>query len=276
MILDEVTLDQAIAINIAVAGAAVGILISSLELLTLASSFEDTGINSWRVRKTRFRLSTAGVLEPFLEFLLRYPNILWLIRFRFLVALCTILSFGHYGITALLCSILLLTTLILNVHGSEGTTGADQMTTNILIVGITCLAYPFGRIPLLGAAFLSAQVLLAYATSGWIRILQPTWRDGSDLLVVLRQKTYGNRYAWNFAKRHAVLTRLASLGVLTFECIAPIAPLISTEWLVIYLGLGVAFHLMNAWIMGLNLFVWSFIPVYPAILSVAFWLQNES
>lgn len=164
------------------------------------------------------------------------------------------------------CAGIALTSVLLTLRGPDGKNGADQMTKIIFTSLALALFSPDVRLWRCEIVFLSAQLCLAYFTSGFLRIQEQGWRSGSALLTVLRQHTYGNYFCWTVARSHPVLTRIASCSVLIFECIFPLALLLPTKALVIFLGFGILFHLMNAVIIGLNTFVWAFVAVYPAFL----------
>ena len=43
--------------------------------------------------------------------------------------------------------------------------------------------------------------------------------------------------------------------------------------LVVWLGWGILFHLLNALVLGFNKFVWAWFATYPVILYAAQWRQ---
>jgi hypothetical protein len=122
--------------------------------------------------------------------------------------------------------------------------------------------------------FLAAQLSLAYMTSGVLRIQQPEWRNGKALLVVLRQHTYGNQICWKLGLRFPRGLQAVSVSVLAFECLFPAAVVLPPWLLVPVLAFGVAFHLANAAIIGLNTFVWAFLGLYPAFFWCASYLHS--
>lgn len=252
----------------------IGALISNLEWLKLSSHFKDEGLFSWRVRQIRANQLVHPKLSPLINQIFSYPNIVYFFAFRVILILLLIFSFKHFTISGTLCLIIAATSIILSIRGNEGTTGADQMhTVSVLTIGL-CLLSPSTIVHQCCLIFLTLQLVLAYSTSGWIRIMQPTWRNGQDLLAVLRQHTYGNYTIWKFAKTHNGFLRVVSLSILIFECAFPLALFLPLHFVYFFLVAGILFHISNAFIMGLNTFTWSFLPLYVAFYWTTLQLNN--
>ena len=121
--------------------------------------------------------------------------------------------------------------------------------------------------------FLTGQLMLAYATSGYLRIGESTWRSGEALLLVLRQRTYGNRRMWELLRNSPHLLRIASMSVLLFECLIPVSIFLPLKWLVVFVVFGILFHIVNAFIIGLNTFLWDYLALYPALIWYSLFLH---
>jgi hypothetical protein len=50
------------------------------------------------------------------------------------------------------------------------------------------------------------------------------------------------------------------------ECAFTIALIVGYPGCLLFIAWGLTFHLMNATVMGLNSFFWSFISTYPAVI----------
>lgn len=116
--------------------------------------------------------------------------------------------------------------------------------------------------------FIAVQSVCAYATAGLAKLAMPAWRDGKYLRQVLSSRTWSRTFAAAIVKEPAV-ARWLSRGVIAYESAAPLALLAGPAPALLFCLAGAAFHLANAAIMGLNLFVWSFAATYPAILFCA-------
>ena len=64
---------------------------------------------------------------------------------------------------------------------------------------------------------------------------------------------------------HARIAQLSSLTVLALECCFPVV-LLSPTLCMIVLPVMLIFHLGNAWLFGLNRFVFAWLAAYPALV----------
>jgi hypothetical protein len=143
--------------------------------------------------------------------------------------------------------------------------GSDSM----LLVVLLAIALVRSNLVLAGLAYAAIQLVMSYAISGVAKLGDARWRDGTALRIVVRLPQYGVP-----ASLAALLSRpsmrLASWGMLAFECGFPIA-LADRTACVILLGAGATFHFVNAVVFGLNRFLWAWIAAYPALL---FWVER--
>lgn len=249
---------------------AISVIISSLEWLSLYRQFKDGGVFSWSLWKSGKKILGYKLLRVLFESIFRYPNVLLLLGIRILAA--TGIFFFWHNMQGLFFSslVIAISSILFSFRGLSGTSGADQMSKIVFSAMAICLST--GSVFTLKACliFLSLQLIIAYSTTGWLRIMQPTWRDGSDLRLVLRQQVYGNKFIWKKSMYYPRLTAVVSLFILLFECLIGVAVFLPTHWFIFFLLIGVFFHLANAVIMGLNTFFWTFVGVYPAIIWTSY------
>lgn len=146
--------------------------------------------------------------------------------------------------------------------------GSDRMS--LLILCCLCLAHfmPTERWQEYVFGYLAAQLLLSYFISGWVKIVNPQWRDGRALQDVFRFSAYPvSESLRNFADRPKLLL-VMSWAVMLFELIFPLA-LLTQVTLIIALVIAATFHFTNACLFGLNRFFWIWLAAYPSIL----WMQ---
>jgi hypothetical protein len=246
--------------------ASVGVIISTLECLSLNQHYRDSGLFSWRVHRLRDpRLYKRGVLS-ILDNFFKFPNILGLFIVRGSTALLIFFLHDHRLVMIFLTGVLGLTSTTLAIRGPDGKNGADQMSKMIFL----SLPLAFVSTDLLvwrsELFFLCGQLCLAYMTSGVIRIKERQWRDGSYLSLILRQRSYGNKWCWALGTRYPVTLRLTSLAILSFECLFPIALFLPREACWLFIGIGIIFHLSNAIVLGLNTFLWAYLALFPSFL----------
>lgn len=159
---------------------------------------------------------------------------------------------------------------VLQLHRFQGAYngGSDKMALLALsCLGLAHLAPAWADIAL---GYLAVQLVLSYFVSGWVKLTNPQWRSGAALTQVFRFSAYPVSENLRRLANHPRLMQSASLGVIGFEVLFPLAllhPLVLGVALVIAAG----FHLLNALLFGLNRFLWIWIATYPALI----WLQTR-
>jgi hypothetical protein len=140
------------------------------------------------------------------------------------------------------------------------------MLTIVLAGGLVFYATPIETAQRAGLLFVAAQAVLAYFTSGYVKLISPSWRSGDALRGILNTRSYGYQ---DLAKLLTVHPRLSVAGcwlTIAFECLGPFFVFLGPIPCLVFLVGGVIFHISIAVTMGLNNFVWSFLATYPALL----------
>jgi hypothetical protein len=247
--------------------ASIGVTVSSLECLSLAKHYRESGLFSWRVHRLREPSLYRPRMIHFLDRCFAYPSILVLFAIRCVAAiLIFILHEQRFAICAL-TAIVGIISVGLALRGPDGKNGSDQMSKMTFVSLALAFSSPSPIMWQCELFFLCGQLCLAYVTSGAIRIQQEQWRDGSYLLLIFRQRSYGNRWCWKFGSQHPTALRFASLATLIFECCFPVGLLLPRKICWALVAIGVFFHLSNAIILGLNTFFWAYVALFPAFLS---------
>lgn len=252
-------------LGIVAALSAVAVLISTLESLSLSAQYRNEGLFSWKLHRLRSAGIVSSPLINLYDPLFRYPNILALLGVRVALCIAVLLCLRWRSLLFLECGAIGALSVLFSIRGVDGKNGADQLTKITFLSLAFCLISPNAFTWRCELVFLTAQLFLAYTTAGFLKLKEPTWRDGTALLVVLRQNTYGNRMCWHFARQHVTVTRLLAWSVIIFECTFPLVFLIPSRAMLFVLALGVVFHIANAAIIGLNTFLWAFVAIYPAV-----------
>ena len=162
------------------------------------------------------------------------------------------------------------TDALLYPHESYGTDGSDQASFLAQTGAAVARALP-NRPALTDAAlwYLAAQSTLSYTIAGWAKLLGPDWRNGEALPGVLRTYTYGDRQAYQLARRFPRASRLVGASVLALECFFPAAYLGKGRLAPVFVGSAAAFHVANARLMGLHRFLPAFLALHPSLLYTA-------
>ncbi len=146
--------------------------------------------------------------------------------------------------------------------------GSDAMTSlSLLILGIGALDRSGGFICYAALGYLGVQTVFSYFVAGLAKLKEGSWRRGTALSHFAELPKYGVP-SW----ARALLARPnvalgASWAILLFECSFPYA-LRGERVCLVYLTIGACFHLANAWLFGLNRFLFSWLAVYPVLLAL--------
>lgn len=250
--------------------AAVGILIMSLEDITMFKLFRKEGILSWDVLKLQGSWSVIGCSGKIANLFLEYGYFRGVIMARLLAAI-TLLMFHGYPLVFAISAFIIFTSLAaLTLRSIYGLDGAHQM--HLVIWGAFFLSnlapeQSLGRA--FGVWFIAMQAGFAYLVSGIAKLISPMWRSGDALIGVFGTEIYGNRYAYAlFARCHGI-ARIASWTVILFECSFWTIFIVNIRvgWWILAGGLG--FHIVVAILMGLNGFLFAFAATYPCIVYCA-------
>lgn len=118
--------------------------------------------------------------------------------------------------------------------------------------------------------YLAMQLMLSYFISGWVKIMNPQWRNGQALQDVFRFSAYPASESLRGWADWPRLLRVMSWAVMLFELLFPLT-LLTRLTLIIGLVIAATFHLGNACLFGFNRFFWVWLAAYPSIL----WLQQR-
>ncbi|HTE43027.1 MAG TPA: hypothetical protein VK629_19540 [Steroidobacteraceae bacterium] len=167
-------------------------------------------------------------------------------------------------------ALLLVSVLILTRFRGPYNGGADRM--GYLILLCLCLSrwLPEPRWQEAALGYLAVQLTLSYAASGWVKIVNADWRSGVALTDVFRFSAYPASESLRGWSHWPRLLLTMSWLLMLFEILFPLAVL-NTYTLYAALAVAIALHLVNAFLFGLNRFLWIWIAAYPSIL----WLQQR-
>jgi hypothetical protein len=226
----------------------------------------DDGLLSWRVGSLRRTWASKGALHRFLDSLFRYPNVLLIVAvYTLLASIILVLPIEYAGRPWLVIP-LAACTCILFLRNNYGFDGADQLMWLIFaaLVPVSLVGTDETKIAYLW--FIAAQVSLAYGVAGIAKAAAKGWRDGIFLAGIVGTKIYGypKLAAWLVRRPRQAIVH--SRMIIFFECSFLLMIVMPLPVALFWLLAGLVFHLINAFIMGLNTFVWAFAAAYPALL----------
>jgi hypothetical protein len=233
--------------------------IAALELIVMHRAVGETGVYRW----STLRCEVPSALRAPAGLVFSTTGT-WLVLLAQLAAALAL----PFTTCAVAPWIAFVTTLLIAMRFRGSYNGGSD---SMLLVGLLALAVARTdeRLALAGLGYAAAQLVLSYTISGWAKLRDPQWRDGSALDVLVRLPHYGVPPRWIriLTSRAA---RPASFAMLAFECAFPFA-LVDIRVCVVMLVIAAVFHLANAVVFGLNRFLWAWLAAFPALL---FWVER--
>lgn len=247
--------------------AAVAVLLSAFELLRVRAVLQDDGVYGWPTLRDDYR-GCARWLRKLLDTLLAWPKFLLLLVLQ--LALALLLLFHAH---ALWSALLWLGSLLVSVRFRGSYNGGSDAMLLVVLSGATLARVSdLALVQRAALGYVCAQAVLSYAISGLFKLREPAWRDGSALPRLFVSTPYPFPAWAERLFRQPSRARVAAWSVIALECSFPLALLDErvAPWL---LALGVAFHLVNVALLGLNRFFWSWLAAYPALVYFSLSLE---
>lgn len=244
---------------------AIGIIIGALENLADSATFDDDGLISWKVGRTRFPWLMSD-RAAFLDTVMSPPGFQALMAARLAAAAVVASGGASRGTKVSAMTALVLSNWALQLRNPSGSDGADQMNGLVCAALAVSAAFPDDeRVKEACTWFIAAQSTLSYAAAGLAKAVSPMWRDGTAMTGVFRTRTYGDARVYRLLKRYPALAKGAGWGVVAGETLFPLVWVAPRRTALALLGTGASFHVGNALFMGLNRFLWAFGGTYPSV-----------
>jgi hypothetical protein len=248
----------------------VGIAVDAAEMLASRTAYSPAGIFSFELLQSGRRFLVSGLLAQPLRWLLEYPRMLALpvAQLGAVLAMTAVVfgePAGQRALLASLAALVLLSRLMLHGRNVFGHDGSDQMLIVVFLSALVTFALGDTRAAYAGIAYAAGQLVLSYWVSGVAKAISRVWRSGDAIAAIFGTQGYGYPALGAFLRRHRLLSRSSCWAVIGFECLSPFLLLAGTKGAMVFIALGLGFHLSVAIFMGLNVFVWSFAACYPAI-----------
>ncbi len=257
---------------------AVGVAIDSAEMLVIRRAFAQDGIYSFELLRTGRYFFLAGPVARPLGRLMAYPGVLVL---PILQLICATVLFAlpfadpltHRWLGAVACSVILVARMLIYARNVFGQDGSDQMLLVVYLSALVVYIAGNGSIAVIALACAAGQLILSYWIAGIAKALGPMWRSGKAIPAITRTIGYGQPRLGSFLSHYSGFSALLCWSVISFECLGPFLVLGGRNGAVMFMILGILFHVAVAVAMGLNVFVWSFAAAYPAVIFLAEYLD---
>jgi hypothetical protein len=255
--------------------ASVGVLIASVEFLTLKREFEDDGLFSWDVLRT-VSTATLSVGTGTARHLIAHPSFVSAVTgVRALAALLLMFFSNNHALSTACVLAIIAISIVMFWRAPLGLDGSDQMSLITFVAVAIYKLFPRDvHVAQASLWFIAIQGCLAYFVAGIAKVISPVWRSGEAVRRVLSTRTYGSSTSASLVSGRDGVCVALSWSLILFECTFPLALAFGKTGFSVFALLGISFHIANAVIMGLNTFVWAFVAIYPAILFCAISLRH--
>jgi hypothetical protein len=241
--------------------AGVGTLLNGIELIIIRRELAPGGLLSWtdhRPSHPNLRRSTAA---RWIDRMLAPRAFFVLVAIQLSGSLAILARPSDPPVWALTC--VLTIQMLYNVRNRTALIGADQMHVIVLAGCLIQALFPDSFATYASAVFVTAQLFLAYVTSGVAKAVSPTWRDGTAIRQIARSEAVGLRSLHGVIGRYPVLAPVLCWAAIAFEVAFPWLMFGGTYAALVFFVSGVMFHLTIATVMGLDLFLWAYVAAYP-------------
>lgn len=255
----------------------ISLAITYTEKLTLSEDYGHQGWMTWKIFS--FERSPVRIFRTYPELFERLFGRTGLIT-TLTLALCGVVLIIATPLRSLLFTVgaTLVLWSCLWVHGRSNYGGDGSQQVNLLIAASLWIGFGKWGTPLLGAIsllFIAAQACLSYFTSGVAKLVSPLWMSGNALGPILSTASYGSPAGYRLAIWKPKFTASVCITTVFIETLFPVLVLCPIEIFVLFLVWGVVFHLMNAFLMGLNTFFWSFTATYPSLFFLWYLIHQK-
>lgn len=249
-----------IATRISAVFVAIGLLLSSAQLLSGLREFRASGLFDWSSRRNRatrgWMTGRTGTALLQVALIARIAGCAAL-----LVPFQSDLLYGSYAI------LILVTGLFLAYQIGYGKDGSNQISVIVMAgLAFTFLMPASSPFRPVGLYFIAAQAVLSYFAAGLSKLVSARWRDGSALRTILNTASYGDRTIGALVVRRPWIAGIAGWSVIVIEIVFPVALVAPLGVLIALLIAGALLHLGTVALIGLDTFFWAFTATFPAII----------
>lgn len=243
-----------------------GVLLDSFEILSVYGIYRDSCIFGWPLKHSLFRWWIPGT-GRILNYLYSYPVYRALLLLDIILCLLVLLNYTNFFYLLIVIACIRILSTIRN--GFAGSEAADHMLNMVLVCCCAFIILHETSSRYLIVYFIAAQAVLAYFSAGVVKAVKRRWIEGDTLRYILSTSLFRNSAFVKVLCSHPTIEKMICRSVVLFECCCPLLVFISVKGCLVFLSLGVIFHVSIAIVQGLNLFPFAFISTYPAILFMS-------
>jgi len=240
-------------------------LLSAAEWFSNLHLFRPHGLLSWNILRMRPTLISSPGIRPYVH---SESVVISVLLCRIAAALALLAPYPSP--VDFPCSVMiLLSCFYISRRTWFGGDGSDQMGM-VIAAGVAIMSASMvlndNDLALCGVLAIAGQATLAYFVAGAAKLVSPVWRNGSALMGVMKTQSYGHPSAVYFGEHHPRFCSFVCWTTIVTETLFPLILFAPPALAIASLLCFAAFHLSNAYFMGLNAFVWPFLATYPSVM----------
>lgn len=273
----ELFKDPAYVINLITKIVAIAAIVTATQSLShFRSLYTSDGLLQWRTLRKFHRFSHIHIINLILDRFLDTRGIFLILAIR-LIASVILLFFHLSHLWSSIMIFIIFFSLALTVYREIKFLDAGYSFLLMLCAALWVQSWsPTSHmVQKAFLFFLSFQLVLAYTTLGFRKLSQQEWRSGHVGVTIFRDPSWVFRrflhLGWNSPDFVARSEQLLIIWQMSF----PFILILESPYYLIYILVGVLFHFINALFMGLNVFLFSWLAAYPALIYTHNWLQQH-
>lgn len=254
MALESQTLSSDLAVSLICLLVGLSSALQSAEFLKLRGNYWP-----WRIIRDDYSF-LPPIVRKFLDLTLTERSFLTLNVLRLIASLIFVV-FPSWSLAILMFIAVTLTCF--RYRGSFNG-GSDFMSLITLIALTLILFFDHPAMTFCCLWYVAIQSCSSYFIGGLVKLKKSNWRNGTALAGFLGSTIYKESPLTHWMRNHKVLAFVGAWFAMLFELTFPFLafmPLLTLPTLVI----GIAFHIANAYLFGLNRFTFAWVATYPAI-----------
>ena len=116
----------------------------------------------------------------------------------------------------------------------------------------------------LGLLFICISIFIVYFSTAYHKIRSSIWKNGEVMPIIFSSESVEEQYFANYFYKNPKVSKIVCWGLMLFQ-LTFFLSLLNYNLLLLYLSLGVFFHLINMYFLKLYSFFIIFVSTYPII-----------
>jgi len=247
------------------------LLVQTSEFLNLRQALGPDGTFAYRIQ--RQDLSHIGPHGRWLFDLMANETVYFLHLLARLAAAISLIIFGSsLGVMVFL----FVGTILILIRWRGAFNGGSDFMTIVVLTGllVSALYSSFGDASTgastgarTGLFYIAIHSATSYFISGWVKLLSADWRSGRALVWFLDDSVFGPLPQTSRLRLPAIALT-GSWAFILWEASIPLA-LLNVWLMAVFCLIGLIFHFLVYWYLGLNRFLAAWIASYPALIFTA-------